>query len=218
MSEISAAVDATNKRRCKVCKKKKVLTEFPIYNFGAAQKRRHTCKACALIAEAQRKCKKCKVVKPIEAFPFVRGESGMRRHACRVCNTARVEAHHAGDMAARLAQARARYDPDAAKAARRERAGEKLAYSMAVLRRLVGYAGGCVACGESNPYFLTVVPVDFTERDFVRVPGYRADGNGLYLDILRLGMPPELQVLCFNCKYGRRRNGGVLVVDARENE
>lgn len=218
MSETSAAANAVNRRRCKVCKRKKVLTEFPVYNVGAVQKRRHTCKDCAAIAEIQRKCKTCKKVKKIEEFPFVRGESGMRRHHCRYCNSARVEAHHAGDRELRLAQARARYDPAAAKEKRRERLGESLDYAMSVLRRLVSYAGGCVACGEADPYFLTVVPVEFTERDFVRISGYREAGSGLYLDILRLGMPPELQVLCFNCKYGRRRNGGVLVVDARQDD
>ena len=221
MSEISittAAASATNKRRCKVCKKKKQLVEFPIYDVGAVQKRRHTCKACCAMAEIQRKCKTCRQIKPIAEFPFVKGASGSRRYHCRVCNSARVEAHHEQNMGARLARARAKYDPDAQREKLRDRAGESLDYAMSVLRRLVGYAGGCAACGENNPYFLTVSPIEFTERDYVRVPGYRESGSGLYLDIIRLGMPPELQILCFNCKFGRRRTGGTLVFDVRRDE
>jgi hypothetical protein len=216
---LSPAADAINKRRCKVCKKKKTLTEFEIYDVGSARKRRHTCKACSLIASIQRKCKTCKKTKPIAEFPFVRGKSGIRRHHCNFCNTARVESHHAKNMDDRLARQRAHYDAHAEEIAqdRRDRKGESLGYMLSVLRRLVTYAGGCVACGEDNPHFLTVVPITYAvdSKDLVRIPGYRESGSGLYLDIIRQGMPDELQVLCFNCKYGRRRTGGTLVFDGR---
>ena len=66
------------------------------------------------------------------------------------------------------------------------------------------YGAECNCCGQTGKMFLTVD----------RINGYlqRRRGQGgfeLYRQIIKDGFPDDIQVLCFNCKLGRKGNGGI---------
>lgn len=168
-----------------------------------------------------RTCKKCNETKALEDFPLYDAQNGRRRHECTACNKQRVDAHHVAHKAHRLERARVRYQADPAAKwtpERRARARELGRVRYEELRSKVfdRHGGECQACGETERLFLTV---DHINNDGWQLRagenGYRETGSGLYLDILRHGMRKDLEVLCFNCNFGKRRNGGILVKDRR---
>jgi hypothetical protein len=59
------------------------------------------------------------------------------------------------------------------------------------LRVFEAYGGACACCGESHPRALTV--------DHVKPLKGRRRPKDVYKLIVRLGFPPEYQVLCLNC-------------------
>jgi len=71
----------------------------------------------------------------------------------------------------------------------------------------------CACCGEAEPKFLSIDHVnnDGNERRKIYRYGAGRGGGGskLYLKIAELGFPPDYQVLCMNCNWGKARNNGV---------
>jgi Protein of unknown function (DUF2695) len=68
------------------------------------------------------------------------------------------------------------------------------------------YGAECNCCGQIQKLFLTV--------DRINNDGYlyRRGGQGgfkLYRNIINDRFPNDIQILCFNCKLGRQKNGGM---------
>lgn len=162
--------------------------------------------------QTTRTCRKCGETKPLAEFP-VYDREGRRRHACRVCNDTRVDAHHQANRDRRLAQARARYaaDPTAVwTPERRRRANDLAKVRGAQLRETViaHYGGRCVCCGETHIEFLTLDHVN-GDGAKMRREVHGSTAPRFYLWVIRNGYPETIQVLCMNCNWGRARNGGV---------
>ena len=67
------------------------------------------------------------------------------------------------------------------------------------------YGNICKCCKETNKLFLTV--------DHVNNDGYKDRRGGgssdrLYRQIIVENFPDRFQLLCYNCNYGKARNGG----------
>jgi hypothetical protein len=74
---------------------------------------------------------------------------------------------------------------------------------------LAAYGGPiCVCCGESETNFLTL---DHINQDGASHRNRHGGSSGLYIWLRQNGYPddPPLQVLCWNCQWGRRKNNGV---------
>lgn len=69
----------------------------------------------------------------------------------------------------------------------------------------------CACCGETEDKFLTLDHINNDGAEFrMRVFGRRtAAGYRTYLYLLKNDFPEGYQVLCMNCNYGKRMNGGV---------
>jgi hypothetical protein len=70
----------------------------------------------------------------------------------------------------------------------------------------------CACCGEADKMFLTLDHINNDGADFRRMlVGSQAKGGGYvtYRWLAVRGFPPGYQVLCMNCNYGKRMNGGV---------
>jgi hypothetical protein len=74
----------------------------------------------------------------------------------------------------------------------------------------MGYGGAkCACCDEDEPFFLSI--------DHVNNDGYEKRKSGdhprgtenFYKMILKMGCPPDFQILCMNCNHGKSRNGGI---------
>lgn len=172
---------------------------------------------------AIRICKKCKKEKDLEDFPIYDRANNRRRHECKSCNTARVEGWHTTHKEERLAKCRARYHDDPTYAWTPERRARtrdlsKIRYEKIRNEVFDRHGSECVACGETERLFLTIDHINNDGWQLRKTNGYRESGVGLYLDILRYGMREDLEILCFNCNFGKRRNGGVLLRDCRTRE
>jgi 5-methylcytosine-specific restriction endonuclease McrA len=76
------------------------------------------------------------------------------------------------------------------------------------------YGGECVACGETEPLFLTLDHVN-NDGHVLRKESSHATSASLYRWVKKHNYPDSIQVLCMNCNFGKARNGGVLVKDRR---
>jgi len=165
-------------------------------------------------------CKKCNETKPLNTFPVYNREKGYRRHECKECNTERVESHHQANKVERLQKARERYQENPLAVwtpERRQRAKEldRVRYMRIKNKVFDLYGDECRACGERERLFLTIDHINNDGWKLRKENGYREFGIGLYIDILRNGMRDDLEVLCYNCNFGKRQNGGILVKDRR---
>lgn len=79
------------------------------------------------------------------------------------------------------------------------------------LRVLAGYGNLCACCGETDLRFLTIDHVDGGGGRHRRSLG--GGSKRVLLEIVRKDFPPEYQVLCFNCNFGRSINGGICPHD-----
>lgn len=75
---------------------------------------------------------------------------------------------------------------------------------------LTHYSGGgeprCACCGVSGSlHFLTLDHINDDGKEDRKIHGL---GAVFYAKMKRLGYPPHLQVLCWNCNLGKRDNGG----------
>lgn len=71
----------------------------------------------------------------------------------------------------------------------------------------------CQCCGEAEPKFLSIDHVNndgnLSRKRYGYGVGRPAGGVKLYRTIIELGFPPDYQVLCMNCNWGKARNDGV---------
>lgn len=68
------------------------------------------------------------------------------------------------------------------------------------------YGWYCKCCGESEPQFLSV---DHINNDGFLDRRAKLSGASFYKKIIAEGMPSYYQILCMNCNFGKKVNGGV---------
>jgi len=88
----------------------------------------------------------------------------------------------------------------------------------AVFAAYGGYV--CACCGEKEPKFLSL---DHVHNDGAKwrkeTLGSRlATGWQTYRWLLKHGLPAGYQVLCMNCNFGKRMNGGVCPHQVKRND
>lgn len=73
------------------------------------------------------------------------------------------------------------------------------------------YGGKCACCSETEISFLTLDHVNDDGAEHRRQLGkaLQAAGAVTYRWARDNGYPDTLQVLCFNCQWGKRLNGGI---------
>lgn len=77
----------------------------------------------------------------------------------------------------------------------------------------------CACCGETEPMFLTVDHVNndgAQHRRDVNNGIKRGGGKKIYSWIIANNFPPDFQILCMQCNWGKARNGGVCPHKASE--
>lgn len=170
----------------------------------------------------KRTCTKCTEEKEIDEFPFYNRAKGLRRHECDACHKVRMNGHYRANYDHRLNNARERYrrNPSVVWTLERRTKAYRLANERNARNRgkvFDMYGAECVACGETEPSFLTLDHIN-NDGGALRKASYREIGTPLWLDIVRNGKRHDLEVLCFNCNFGKQRNGGILVKDRRVSE
>lgn len=71
------------------------------------------------------------------------------------------------------------------------------------------YGSLCACCSEDTVEFLSIDHVD-NDSSMDKWPnGKRITGVHLYNRIRKAGFPDTYQILCMNCNFGKRMNGGV---------
>lgn len=69
------------------------------------------------------------------------------------------------------------------------------------------YGPFCVCCKETMRVALTIDHVNGNGNEHRRSLG---GGNRReLLEIINAGFPPDYQILCYNCNFGRAKNGGI---------
>jgi len=68
-----------------------------------------------------------------------------------------------------------------------------------------GKNSGCVCCGVKEISFLSI---DHIKDDGFKKRDKHGLGKHLYRMLVKMGFPRGFQVLCFNCQWGKRLNGG----------
>jgi hypothetical protein len=167
-----------------------------------------------------RRCKKCGRDKLLSEFNFIDKAQRLRRHECKVCHAGRMNIWHRC------------HKPDA-----KERAAdwykdnpfstwpeEKKDRGRAVARKLTKqwldvviehYGSRCVCCGETNRGFLTIDHINNDGAE-LRKKLHGKSGVSFYRWIYKNGYPDWLQVLCYNCNFGRQRAGGICPHHVKE--
>lgn len=77
------------------------------------------------------------------------------------------------------------------------------------LRKIVidYYGGKCVCCGENEFLFLEIDHINNDGHKHRSIIGYSS--GKLLRWIINNNFPNGFQVLCSNCNYGKRKNGGI---------
>lgn len=71
------------------------------------------------------------------------------------------------------------------------------------------YGAKCNCCGEDELKFMSIDHIDNDGHKEVWNGGTRITGVHLYNRIRKAGFPDTYQILCMNCNFGKRMNGGV---------
>lgn len=71
------------------------------------------------------------------------------------------------------------------------------------------YGDCCACCGESNIRFLSVDHINNDGAEHRRKISNGGRAPHFYTWIINNGFPDFLQLLCFNCNFGKGKNGGV---------
>lgn len=73
------------------------------------------------------------------------------------------------------------------------------------------YGNQCACCGELEEKFLSIDHINndgFKQRQYVNGKRNSWSSYRVYCHILRNNYPTDLQLLCMNCNYGKKQNGG----------
>ena len=81
-----------------------------------------------------------------------------------------------------------------------------------------GYGGYvCVCCGETERTFLSIDHMNNDGAAHKRELGL-TNGEQMFRWLIRNKFPPGFQVLCMNCQWGKRLNGGICPHQVRCND
>lgn len=151
-------------------------------------------------------CSKCGEDKPVEAFTWMRGK-GRYDARCKSCvrevNQTYYKAHRERCIANAIDWADRNKETD------RKRRSEYhwKRYRELKIAAFRVYGTKCVCCGEDSLGFLTLDHADEGgerhRKEIKRANFYHWLFHNNY------PMRPRLQTLCYNCNYGRGRNGGI---------
>lgn len=75
----------------------------------------------------------------------------------------------------------------------------------------------CACCGETEPNFLTIDHM-LNNGSQMRREGVHGHSTQFYRWLKKNSFPPNFQVLCMNCQFGKRMNGGICPHQARCND
>jgi hypothetical protein len=169
-------------------------------------------------------CRTCGVVKPVEAYRrWTKSEGNgrlYRMRSCAECHRIKARESHKAWRDSNREHIRT-YSREQMRRIRRDMTAEQSAEYLARTaknarsrrKRLkaaiyLAYGGAkCVCCGETEPLFLSI--------DHVNNDGYelrkkgQSTGEQFQRWIIDNGFPPDYQILCMNCNFGKARNGGV---------
>jgi hypothetical protein len=165
--------------------------------------------------EETRKCRKCLETKPIDQFPigFIKNGIEYRRHSCVTCESLRKKVwYNTNFESARYNQnrkAKLRYNADKQKYRTRSAEWARYYREIYLQKVLDAYGRKCACCGEMEEKFLSI--------DHLTYSGYQAKKQGLhpkdsysfYRWLVKNNFPPDFQLLCMNCNWGKMRNHGV---------
>jgi hypothetical protein len=167
---------------------------------------------------ALRRCKKCGREKPIVDFDFSVKAKGWRRHECRACHRARMNAWFLAHKKEAKQRAASWYKQNPSHTWSEEKKERTRAnwrrYRREWLDVVIDHYGArCACCGETNRGFLTI---DHINNDGAILRKIHGSGLRLYRWIIKINYPDFFQVLCYNCNFGRQRNGGCCPHRAKE--
>lgn len=66
----------------------------------------------------------------------------------------------------------------------------------------------CACCGEKEKSFLSIDHVTKTNSQMVKEGLYKRGSASFYNWLIKNNCPPGFQVLCMNCQFGKKHNGG----------
>ena len=165
-------------------------------------------------------CKKCGIVKMLYDFM-------PQQNRCRECYNkyhrdwrAKIKQEYAEKSKARYHQNIASMDEKELKEFRKKSCEKTKKRNDAIREKVFMAYGGykCVCCGETEPSFLTI---DHINNDGARARkkiGYPKGGTHFYTWIIKNGFPDDLQVLCWNCQWGKVKNNGICPHRIRCND
>jgi hypothetical protein len=167
---------------------------------------------------ALRRCKKCGREKPIVDFDFSVKAKGWRRHECRACHRARMNAWFLAHKKEAKQRAASWYKQNPSHRWSEEKKERTRANGRRYRREWLDvvidhYGARCACCGETNRGFLTI---DHINNDGARLRKIHGSGLSFYRWIIKSNYPDFFQVLCYNCNFGRQRNGGHCPHRAKE--
>jgi len=157
-------------------------------------------------ANATRTCSLCKQEKPILQFYF-RKHVGYYESRCKDCLSKINRKYYEKNRASVLVVAKAYRDKNPGRI--RTYLGKYSKERGRLMKETVvrHFGGKCACCGESDIGFLTIDHVNNDGGKHRKEIGKA----GLYMWLIRHNFPAtyELQVLCFNCNFGKNHNGGI---------
>lgn len=158
--------------------------------------------------ETTRCCIRCGIVWPIENFrqDAQNAKYGWRRRECKVC--------HREKMAEWRAKNREQYreyrrklnadSPSRPRILAERRKSSKIARERARFTVLQHYGSKCNCCGETEICFLSVDHINNDGAAHRRTMNH----SNQWLWLIRNDFPEGFQILCMNCNFGKRINGG----------
>lgn len=168
-----------------------------------------------------RKCKKCQTEKPIKKFEITNKKYGWRRWECTDCVRKRIQAW--GQISKNRIRIQSTkqnyYERNRGKVIdiatkwnkdNPERHNEiALSHYYRLQHQAIMAYGGyvCACCGETEPLFLTIDHINNDGTQHRKT--FQSSGDGLYKWLKNHNYPKGFQVLCMNCNFGKRRNGGI---------
>ena len=159
-----------------------------------------------------RRCKKCGRDKLLIEFNLYDRSKGLRRHECQSCHRNRMNGwflEHKEEASRRSAKWYKENPSHSWPEERKERArANNRKYARQSLEIIIEHYGDkCICCGEANRGFLTLDHVNNDGAELRKQHGN--SGLSFYRWVIKNGFPDFLQVLCYNCNFGRQRNGGI---------
>jgi len=150
-------------------------------------------------------CRKCGIEQPISEY-YLR-KDGYRALACKGCYRAKTARWN------QLHRTKARSDWWAANVK-----AKMVRIKDAVFGAYGGYR--CACCGETERAFLSIdhIANDGAKWRREELGSRLATGWQTYRWLFKHGFPAGHQVLCMNCNFGKRMNGGICPHQTRRND